>query len=348
MKLLSATPNMAKLFKWLLLNLLLGVALTAALAYDAQRLLNRPLRLHEVQRVTLERGATLQAAIDQLRRVGAFTNPRQWRYLLVYARLDHADSRLKAGDYDVAPGTSGLDLLSLLVQGRSVMSELRIPEGWQFAQALELVRAHSDLAHTLNDALTPAQVMEKLGLPAMAPEGRLFPDTYRFTKGMKDVDFLRHSMRLMSTQLEAEWAARAPDLSYASQDEALIMASIVEKETGAAIERPRIAGVFIHRLKLGMKLQTDPTVIYGMGEAYDGNIRKADLERDTPFNTYTRAGLPPTPICLPSRAAIHAALHPEDDGSLYFVAKGDGSGTHQFSKSLDEHNAAVAHYIFHR
>ena len=336
------------LFKLLLLVSLLAAAAAAGLAWDSDRLLHRPLQLHEVQRITLERGATLQSGIDQLRSVGAFSNPRQWRYLRFYARLQHLDAQIKAGDYDIAPDTSSLDLLDLLVQGRAVMSELRIPEGWKFAEALELVRSHSDLVQTLPDNLAPAQVMERIGLGGKGFEGRIFPDTYRFTRGMKDADFLRHSAHLMQKKLDAEWAAREAGLAYASPEEALIMASIVEKETGAAVERPRIAGVFLHRLKIGMKLQTDPTVIYGMGTAYDGNIRKTDLETDTPFNTYTRAGLPPTPICLPGQAAIHAALHPLDDGSLYFVALGDGSGQHHFSKTLDEHNAAVAQFLSRR
>lgn len=336
---------MFKLLKFFFGFLVFAALLGVAVAYDSQRLLNRPLRLHQVERVTIERGARLQDAVDQLRAVGAFTNPRQWRYLIAWARFEGTDARIKAGDFDIAPGTTGLQLLALFVEGRTVMSELRIPEGWRFAQALELVRAHPDLEHTLADTLTPDAVMQVIGKSGLPAEGRFFPDTYRFTKGMKDVDFLRHAESLMSQQLEAEWAMRAKGLPYASATEALIMASIVEKETGAAIERPRIAGVFLQRLKIGMKLQTDPTVIYGIGERYDGNIRRSDLERDTPFNTYTRFGLPPTPICLPGRAAIHAALHPEEDGSLYFVARGDGSGTHRFSKTLDEHNAAVRLYL---
>lgn len=339
---------MLKFLGSLLLAVVITALIAAAVAYDAQRLLNRPLRLDEVTRVTVERGARLQEVVDQLRGVGAFTNPRQWRYLIAWARLQKADAQIKAGDFDIAPGTNSLELLALLVEGRAVMSELRIPEGWRFAQAMELVRAHPDLVHTLPDGLTDAEVMAVIGSPGVPAEGQLFPDTYRFTKGMKDVDFLRHAQGLLKKTLDDEWAKRSANLPYKNTDEVLVMASIIEKETGAAFERPKIAGVFLRRLSINMRLQTDPTVIYGLGAAYDGNLRRVDLTTDTPYNTYTRAGLPPTPICLVGRAAIHAALHPEDDGSLYFVAKPDGSGTHTFSKNLDDHNAAVRRLVMGR
>ena len=260
----------------------------------------------------------------------------------MWARLADENRRIKAGEFDLAPGTTPLEALEMFIEGRSVLSELRLPEGWKFSQAMALVASHEDLAHTLPDDIAPDALMQRIGHAGQHPEGRFFPDTYRFTKGMTDVDFLRHAANLMQKTLDAEWQARDPTLPYAKADEALIVASIVEKETGAAFERPRIAGLFLRRLRIGMLLQTDPTVIYGIGDAFDGNLRRVDLERDTPYNSYTRRGLPPTPICLPGRAAIHAALHPEDDGSVYFVAKGDG--THQFSRTLEEHNAAVSRY----
>ena len=337
---------MKKLLRLLVLLLLVATVAAAAVAYDARKLLTTPLSLEEVERVSIERGSRVRDVVDQLRSVDALVHPRQGLYLWLYARLDGDYARIKAGDFDLAPGTTPLQALEMFVAGRSVLSELRIPEGWYFQQALDLVRVHPDLIHSLPDDITPEQLMSRLGHAGQHSEGRFFPDTYRFSKGMRDVDFLRHAYALMAEKLHAEWLAKAPDVNYASADEALIMASIIEKETGAAAERPRIAGVFTHRLKVGMKLQTDPTVIYGMGELFDGNLRRVDLERDTPYNSYTRMGLPPSPICLPSRAAIHAALHPVDDGSVFFVARGDG--THQFSKTLAEHEAAVRHFQLHQ
>lgn len=333
---------MFKFIKSLLLLVCLAGVLAAATAFDAQRLLHRPLRLTEITRVTVEKGASLQSSIDQLRAAGAFTNPRQWRYLMLYARYTKAAARIKAGDFDIAPGANSLDALNVLVQGKAVMSELRIPEGWRFDQAITLIRSHPDISQTLPETASAADIMRAVGSPGVMPEGQLFPDTYRFTKGMRDVDLLRHAHHLLKKMLAEEWQARAPGLAYASANEALILASIVEKETGLAADRTRIAGVFLRRLATGMLLQTDPSVIYGLGPNFDGNLRKIDLLTDTPYNSYTRSGLPPSAICLPSRASVHAALHPLNDGSIYFVAKGDGSSA--FSKTLEEHNAAVRQY----
>lgn len=330
------------LLRVLLSLLLLGVLGIAALLWDGHRQLNAPLSLHEVTRISIARGDHFVNVIDQMQADSLFTGRRQGLYLLAWARLIEANRRIKAGEFDLAPGATPRDALEVFIEGRSVLSELRLPEGWKFSQAFALIAAHEDIAHTLPDGIAPDQLMKKLGLAGVHPEGRFFPDTYRFTKGMRDVDLLRHAARQMTQTLDAEWQTRAAELPYASADEALTMASIIEKETGAAHERARIAGVFVRRLRVGMLLQTDPTVIYGIGDAFDGNLRRVDLQRDTPYNSYTRKGLPPTPICLPGRAAIHAALHPQDDGSVFFVAKGDG--THQFSKTLDEHNAAVRRY----
>jgi len=337
---------MKSLFKTLLrvtlLLFLLGIALTAGLIWDGHRQLRQPLSISEVERVSIARGERFSAVVEEMQANGVFTSLRQARYLRLWSRLTDSNRRIKAGEFDLAPGSTPLDALEMFIEGRSVLSELRLPEGWKFSQAFTLIATHADLEHTLPDDIAPDELMKRIGHPGQHPEGRFFPDTYRFTKVMSDVQLLRHAARLMSQTLDAEWAARAPELPYASADEALTMASIVEKETGAAVERARIAGVFLRRLKVGMLLQTDPTVIYGIGDAFDGNLRRVDLERDTPYNSYTRAGLPPTPICLPGRAAIHAALHPEDDGSVFFVARGDG--THQFSKTLAEHNAAVSRF----
>lgn len=196
-----------------------------------------------------------------------------------------------------------------------------------------------ELEHTVGQVTDKNALMTTLGYTGISPEGRFFPDTYRFPKGTTDTAFLRRAYASMETVLQQEWAQRAADLPYRVMDEALVMASIIEKETGVPDERALIAGVFVNRLRIGMRLQTDPTVIYGLGKGFDGNLRRVDLLNDTPFNTYTRAGLPPTPICLPGRASIHAALHPADTQALYFVSRGDG--THFFSDSLEAHNAAV-------
>lgn len=330
------------LFRVVLLLCLLLVVTTGVLVWDANRLLHLPLSISEVERVSIARGERFSTVIMNMQSNGVFDTARQGHYLLLWARGSDATRRVKAGEFDLAPGSTPLDALEMFIEGRSILSELRLPEGWKFSQAFALIASHEDLEHTLPDDVATDDLMRRIGMPGQHPEGRFFPDTYRFTKGMRDVDMLRHAARQMSLTLDAEWQARAADLPYASADEALTMASIVEKETGAAIERARIAGAFLRRLKLGMLLQTDPTVIYGIGDAFDGNLRRIDLDRDTPYNTYTRKGLPPTPICLPGRAAIHAALHPDDDGSIYFVARGDG--THQFNKTLDEHNAAVRRY----
>lgn len=325
-----------------LLLVLLLLAAIAALIWDGDRQLKAPLSISEVERVSIAKGDRFSKVVRDMQANGIFSSTRQGHYLLLWSRITEENRRVKAGEFDLAPGTTPLDALEIFIEGRSVLSELRLPEGWKFSQAFTLIASHEDIEHTLPDDIAPDELMRRIGHPGQHPEGRFFPDTYRFTKGMSDVEFLRHSARLMDRTLGAEWAERAPELPYASADEALTMASIVEKETGAAIERTRIAGVFLRRLRVGMLLQTDPTVIYGIGDAFDGNLRRVDLERDTPYNSYTRKGLPPTPICLPGRAAIHAALHPEDDGSVFFVARGDG--THQFSKTLAEHNAAVAQF----
>jgi len=219
-------------------------------------------------------------------------------------------------------------------------------EGWNFKQALEAVRGHPMLVQTLPKSMSTEQLMNRLGYSAEYPEGRFFPDTYLFPRGTTDVDFLKRSYERMQKVLAEEWENRSENLPIKTPYEALILASIVEKETGVPEERTQVAGVFVRRLQKGMKLQTDPTVIYGMGDKYKGNIRKKDLTTDTPYNTYTRPGLTPTPICLPGRAAINAALHPADGKSLYFVATGNGG--HTFSETLQEHNKAVAKYLQNR
>ncbi len=266
-------------------------------------------------------------------------------YFVWLGRWEGAASRIRAGEYQVAQGTTPRALLDLLVNGAVIQHELTVLEGWTFSQLRAALEQNDALTQTLR-SLTDAEIMARLGSPELHPEGQFAPDTYRFPRGTTDLEFLRRAHATLEQWLQQAWAQRAENLPYDTPYQALIMASIVEKETGRASERRQISGVFVRRLQKGMRLQTDPTVIYGMGERYDGNIRKADLTRDTPYNTYTRGGLPPTPIALPGLAAIQAALHPDEGSALYFVARGDGS--HQFSDTMAQHQAAVRRYQLKR
>ncbi len=323
----------------LLLALLLGVLV--GLGADAWLQLNAPLQIEQATTVELESGQRLASLSRQMDERDLFASERQRLYLVIYGRLHGEAAQVKAGEYALEPGISPLGLLTVLTSGKTVLHELRLVEGWRFSQAWKLIQADPNISHTLANA-DNAAIMQAIGKPGIDPEGRFFPDTYRFPKKTSDVSFLRNAYAAMDKVLTAEWAARAPNLLYTTPTQALIMATLVEKESAVASERPIIAGVFLRRLQTGMRLQTDPAVIYGLGDAYDGNIHTEDLRTDTPYNTYTRDGMPPTPICLPGREAIHAALHPDDSKTLYFVAKGDG--THQFSSTLEEHNAAVMRY----
>ena len=263
-----------------------------------------------------------------------------WLFILL-AKVKGLETRVRAGEYRIEPGISADELLQKFAKGNAVQYSFTIIEGWSFRQMLAALADNQIIEHKLTDK-SDDEIMQLLGLPNQHPEGMFFPDTYRFPKGTSDVGFLKRAYQVMQKHLQREWENRAVELPLKSSYEALILASIVEKETGAEFERPLIAGVFIERLKRNMRLQTDPTVIYGMGEQFDGNIRSRDLKKDTPYNTYLHAGLTPTPIALPGLDAIHAALHPAPTEALYFVSKGDG--THQFSATLEEHNAAVRRY----
>lgn len=324
--------------------LVLG-ALGAGVYADLRHQLRQPLAITEHGRFELRPGSRLRDAIAQMQADGLFTTRRQAWYLEIWGRWSGDAARIKAGEYSLDPGLSSLDLLALLVGGKTVLHELRIVEGLRFDQALQIVLAHPELQRTLTDT-RPEAVMRALGRPGLHPEGRFFPDTYRFPKGTTDLALLQQALRAMDRALEEAWARRAEGLPYARADDALTMASIVEKETGVAQERGEIAGVFVRRLHLGMRLQTDPTVIYGLGARFDGNLRKRDLLADDPYNTYLRAGLPPTPICLPGRAALEAATRPAPGRTLFFVSRGDG--THQFSETLEEHEAAVRRFQLRR
>ncbi|MBM3110972.1 endolytic transglycosylase MltG [Pseudomonas arcuscaelestis] len=301
---------------------------------------------------------TLHVSQEQLLDVPTGTNPNRMFYrmenqgllddafwLRLYWRFNMAGVPLHTGEYRMTPGMTVRDLFEVWRRGDVVQYSLTLVEGWNFRQVRSALAKHEKIKQTL-DGLSDAEVMDKLGHPGVFPEGRFFPDTYRFVRGMSDVEFLQQAYARLDEVLAKEWAERAADLPYRDPYQALIMASLVEKETGVPQERGQIAGVFVRRMRLGMLLQTDPTVIYGMGERYNGKITRADLRQPTPYNTYTNAGLPPTPIAMVGREAIHAALNPAPGTSLYFVARGDGS--HVFSDDLDAHNSAVREYQIKR
>ncbi|MCE1187107.1 endolytic transglycosylase MltG [Zoogloea sp.] len=289
--------------------------------------------------VTLEPGSGMRQIARQIVDSGVNVPPQ----LLVWlARITRQDNLIKAGSYELEQGITPLRLLDRLSRGDSTQAELALIEGWNIRQVRAALDRHPDLRHDTR-GLSDAALIAQLGLDARHPEGLFFPDTYLFARQSSDLAVLRRAARHMQDVLGREWAGRAEGLPYRSAYEALIMASIVEKETGQAADRPKVASVFVNRLRQGMLLQTDPTVIYGLGDAFDGNLRKRDLLADTPYNTYTRSGLPPTPIAMPGAAALKAALHPPRTDYLYFVARGDGSSA--FSRSLEEHNRAVNQYI---
>ena len=323
--------------------LLLAVCVAGAwFVFELYSFKRNPVNLSQAQMFVVEPGASLHSIARQLQDKGIIENPR---YLTLLGRWHGNAARLQAGEYRLEPGIRPLEILDKMEAGEVVQYALTIVEGWNFRELLQAVSQHPKLQHTLS-GLSGAQIMQLLGAPGQHPEGRFLPETYHFSAGLTDLDFLKRAYEAMTAVLEREWQQRAEGLPYESSYEALIMASIIEKETGVPEERPQIAGVFVRRLERNMRLQTDPTVIYGLGETFDGDIRRRDLRRDTPYNTYTRHGLPPTPIALPGADAIHAALHPASGDSLYFVSKGDGS--HHFSATLEEHINAVRQYQLNR
>ncbi|MFC0170361.1 endolytic transglycosylase MltG [Pseudoduganella danionis] len=283
-------------------------------------------------------GSGAHAAGQQIAEAGAPVQPLLFNLL---ARITSKSGKLKAGTYELKPGTTPLGLLDQLVRGEFAQEQLTIIEGWTFRQMRAAVAAHQGLKHD-SITLTDKELLSAIGSEFNQAEGLFFPDTYLFAKGSSDLHIYRQAHAMLLTRLNDAWARRDPALPYKTPYDALIMASIVEKETGQKSERGMIAGVFVNRLKIGMMLQTDPTVIYGMGARYDGKIHKSDLETDTPYNTYTRNGLPPTPIALPGLQSLAAALAPAKTGALYFVSK--GNGTSQFSDNLTDHNRAVNKY----
>ena len=326
------------------LLLVILLAIVAAIAWAGIMYLHfarTPLDVRAAgQTVEIARGEGFNGIVSQLRQEKLTdAPPLLWRALAM--RLGVAN-KLHAGEYALAPGMTPTVLLENMAAGKVLHRRVTLVDGWTFAQVRQALQRAPKLAHDI-EGLTDAQVMAKLGDASQSPEGEFMPDTYDYVLGMSDLDILERAHKAMQLFLADEWARRDTSISIQQPYQALILASLVEKETAVAAERPQIAGVFERRLKLGMKLDTDPSVIFGMGAAYTGNIHKSDLETDTPYNTYMRAGLPPTPIALPSRAAIHAVLHPAAGDALYFVAKGDG--THEFSATLAEQNTAVRKYI---
>jgi len=313
--------------------------LLAVLTYQLLSFQHNEIRLPSESPVFLiESGSNIKIIAQDMARQEIIDDP--WLFILL-AKLRGVETRVRAGEYRLEAGQTPDDLIDVFTSGSSIQYSLTVIEGWTFRQMLDAIARDPIIEHRL-EGKTDQEIMNLIGYPDQHPEGMFFPDTYRFPKGTSDIDFLRRAYQVMQQHLQREWARRDEDLPLKSSYEALILASIIEKETGADFERPLIGGVFIQRLKRNMRLQTDPTVIYGLGQSFDGDIRFRDLKKDTPYNTYLRAGLTPTPIALPGLDAIRAALHPADTRALYFVSKGDG--THQFSETLEEHNAAVKRY----
>jgi len=328
-------------FRSLLLTLiLLAVVLAAAAAGLAWRWAHEPVPL-AAERVdfVVQPGSTPRAIAQALNQAGVPV----WAPGFVWmARLTKQDKLIKAGGYEARQGDSPWLLLQRLARGDMSQRQITFVEGWTFRQIRDALRANPDVKQTL-DGVSDEALMARLGATIPHPEGMFFPDTYVFTPGSSDFDILRRAYDSGNQMLQKAWAARDPDLPLATPYEALVLASLIEKETGDGADRARIGGVFTNRLRRGMLLQTDPSVIYGMGPAFDGRLRKRDLQADTPWNTYTRPGLPPTPIAAPGRAALQAALHPDGNDYLYFVSR--GNGTSEFSRNLAEHNRNVSRYI---
>ena len=328
---------------WLLklLRLLLVLALLAVIGAGSFALwwLHRPLPLaSDTVEVSVELGTPpreiAQAWVD------AGVQTPSW-LLYEWFRWSGQARKIRAGSYEISRGTTPRDLLNKMVRGDETLAVARLIEGWNFRQfRAELAKADSLKPTTAT--MSDEQLMTALGAPGVAPEGRFYPDTYAYSKGVSDLAVLKRAFHAMQKRLDAAWAERTPDTPLKSPEEALVLASIVEKETGTPADRGRVAAVFVNRLRIGMPLQTDPTVIYGLGTAFDGNLRKRDLLADTPYNTYIRAGLPPTPIAMPGKASLLAAVRPDSTKALYFVSRGDGSS--EFSDTLADHNRAVNQY----
>ena len=321
--------------KLIFLSLFLSIALGGGVFW----LVSSPLTLkNDLVEFQIAPGSGMRAAAREIASAGVSIEPLT---LIILGKILRAETSIKAGSYEISRGITPLQLLNKLTRGDVTQTEIAFIEGWTFRQMRERLDAHPDVHHDTK-GLPDSEIMRLIGIPKGSAEGMLFPDTYLFAKQSRDIDILTRAYRAMQRHLSREWETRASGLPYSDAYQALTMASIVEKETGREQDRPLVAAVFVNRLRQGMLLQTDPTVIYGVGEKFDGNLRKRDLLTDTPYNTYTRTGLPPTPIAMPGRASLQAVLHPAASQALYFVARGDGSS--QFSLTLDEHNQAVSRY----
>jgi len=337
------------MMRWLIRLLMLCAIGAAAVWAAAQWWIDRPLSLQPqpgaegtAVELLVQPGMSAQAVAAAAIAAGVQTEES---LLFAWFRFSGSARLIKAGSYEFEPGTTPRQLLNKLVRGEQALRSLTLVEGWNIRQVMAAVMANPHLIQDL-EGVTLETVMVRLGRQETHPEGRFFPDTYRFPKRTPATTVLRQAAEAMDRRLAAAWEEREPDSPLRSPDELLILASIIEKETGLESDRPLVAGVFANRLRIGMRLQTDPTVIYGLGEDFDGRLRRVHLQTDTPYNTYTRAGLPPTPIAIPGEASLRAAVQPAKTRAMYFVSRGDGSS--QFSATLDEHNAAVRRYILNR
>jgi len=318
-----------------ILTLLYGV-------WEVNKTLYRPIVLSETsQTVLVGQGETLTSVINRLAAEGIVRHPH---WLLVYARWKD-QTHIRAGEYELQQGITGETLLQKLASGKVIQYQVTFIEGNTFSDTLKLLSSQKKLINDI-DSISDDEYKKLMGFSRSQTEGNFFPDTYSYVSGMKMSDVLRVANNRMNSILDEEWKKRAADVPYKTPYEALIMASIIEKETGVASERKQIAGVFVRRMQKGMKLQTDPTVIYGLGKNFDGNLKRSQLKEYSPWNTYVIDGLPPTPIAMPGRAAINAALHPADGSALFFVARGDG--THTFSETLEQHQSAINEYQLRR
>jgi UPF0755 protein len=326
-----------------LISLLIAATLTAGLAvWHVNRVLDSPLSVPEGGIVfEILPGSALSTIGNRLAGTGILQKPGIFRW---YAQLAGHAGSIRAGEYLIETGTTPRDLLDKFVSGDVRLYSFTVVEGWTYREMIEALAAHPAIEHSITVEDWP-RLLESFSASVTHPEGMFLPETYRFPKGTSDVDFLQQSFELMRETLATEWAGREEGLPITSPYEALILASIIEKETARGDERALISGVFVRRLQKRMRLQTDPTVIYGVGDSFDGNLTRRHLQTDTPYNTYTRAGLPPTPIALPGKAAINAALHPAAGAELYFVATGLGDGSHKFSETKEQHDAAVREYL---
>ncbi len=324
--------------KWIVRLLLVLITLAAVAVGGVYWWLDKPMTLAAAPvEVSIEPGMAPGAVAQAWVKAGVQTEPR---LLLEWFRWSGQSRKIRAGSYVVKDSITPRQLLDKMVRGEEVLETVKLLEGWTFKQFRQALSKAPQMRQTIA-AMSDGDVMKAVGAPEAVPEGRFFPDTYAYSRGVSDITVLKRAYGMMQQQLDKAWATRPPESPLKSKDEALILASIVEKETGLEADRGKVAGVFNNRLRINMRLQTDPTVIYGLGDKFDGNLRRRDLQTDTPFNTYTRNGLPPTPIAMPGVPSLRAAIKPDATKALYFVARSDGSGGSVFSDTLDAHNRAV-------